>query len=132
MSEKKYLPDHVSSYDELLAVFDEFRVDSEKTRFFVGRDYYDPMAFVINRNVDGEFIVYKMKGDGSKAVRYQGFNERKAVNEFYSKFLSEVSKRPEYAKKLLRTDRTVRSTGNTNTRISGTGAALIGIISVII
>ena len=101
MSEKKYLPEHIDTYEDLIYTFDVFRVDSEKTRFFVDQDYDGPKAYVIKRNGIGEFEVYKRKADGSKAVRYQGSDEAYAVNEFYQKFLEEVRKRPEFAKKLL-------------------------------
>lgn len=127
MSEKKYLPDSVLSYGELINVFDEFRVDSEKTRFYVGQRYEDPKAFVIYRDDDGEFEVYKMKADGSKAVRYRGYNETKAVDEFYQKFLSEVAKRPQFARKLLR-----RQNGPINRSVStGSGQDLSIIVPFI-
>ncbi len=108
-NEKKYLPEKVETYEELKNVFEEFNIDSEKTRFFIGDDYTDPKAFVIYQDDFGDFVVYKMKGDGTRALRYKGKDERHAVNEYYQKFLEEVRKRPQFAKKLLRPDTGTRS-----------------------
>lgn len=101
-NEKKYLPEKVETYEELKSVFEEFRVDPKKTRFFMGSDYTEPRAFVIYQDDFGDFVVYKMKDDGTRALRYKGSDEKHAVNEYYQKFLSEVRKRPEFAQKLLR------------------------------
>ena len=43
----------------------------ETTRFFIGMDYKKPKAFGIYEE-NGEFIVYKNKADGSRAIRYRG------------------------------------------------------------
>lgn len=64
----------------------------EKMRFFVGQDYRQPRAFGIYRDGD-QFIVYKNKGDGSRAVRYHGPDEAYAVNELYAKLLDECHSR---------------------------------------
>ena len=101
-NEKKYLPEKVETYEELKNVFEEFRIDSDKTRFYIGDDYTDPKAFVIYQDDFGDFVVYKMKADGTRALRYKGKDEKHAVNEYYQKFLEEVSKRPEFARKLLK------------------------------
>ena len=61
----------------------------EKTRFFIGMDYKKPKAFGIYEE-NGNFIVYKNKADGSRAVRYQGRDEAYAVNELYLKLKSEI------------------------------------------
>ena len=54
----------------------------EITRFFIGKDYPGPQAFGIFKNeYTGEFIVYKNKSDGTRAIRYQGTDEAYAVNE---------------------------------------------------
>ena len=62
----------------------------EVTRFFIGEDYKEPKAFGIYRNEDGEYIVYKNKADGSRAIRYQGKDEQYAVNELYQKLKDEI------------------------------------------
>ena len=61
----------------------------EVTRFFIGTDYREPKAFGIYQ--DGKnFVVYKNKADGSRAVRYKGPDEAYAVNEIYLKLKSEI------------------------------------------
>ena len=62
----------------------------EVTRFFIGVDYKEPRAFGIYKDGNGDFIVYKNKGDGSRAVRYQGKDEEYAVNELYQRLKDEI------------------------------------------
>lgn len=62
----------------------------EKMRFFIGEDYPAPRAFGIYRAEDGDFVVYKNKDDGTRAVRYKGPDEAFAVNELYEKLKSET------------------------------------------
>lgn len=62
----------------------------EKTRFFIGVNYTKPRAFGIYRNEKGEFIVYKNKDNGQRAIRYQGTDEAYAVNELYQKLKEEI------------------------------------------
>lgn len=64
----------------------------ETMRFFVGEDYRQPRAFGIYQEGD-QFIVYKNKADGSRAVRYHGPDEAYAVGELYDKLLDECHKR---------------------------------------
>ena len=61
----------------------------EITRFFIGIDYRQPRAFGIYQ-AGNEFIVYKNKADGTRAVRYQGTDEAYAVNELYLKLKDEI------------------------------------------
>ena len=64
----------------------------EKMRFFIGVDEPSPRAFGIYR--DGrDFVVYKNKADGSRAIRYRGPDEAFAVNELYQKLRQEVQQR---------------------------------------
>lgn len=63
--------------------------DKEVTRFFIGEDYKGARAFGIYEE-NGEFIVYKNKDDGSRAIRYKGDDEAYAVNEIYLKLKSEI------------------------------------------
>lgn len=63
----------------------------ETTRFFIGEDHKGPQAFGIYQDPqNGEFVVYKNKGDGSRAVRYRGGDEEYAVNEIYQKLKDEI------------------------------------------
>ena len=62
-------------------------------RFFIGEDYSGPKAFGVFQGPDGDFVVYKNKADGTRAIRYKGPNEAVAVNEIYEKLRSEIKKR---------------------------------------
>lgn len=66
------------------------RLPLEKMRFFIGVDYKEPKAFGIYKDESGNFIVYKNKADGTRAVRYRGTDEAYAVNEIYQKMKSEI------------------------------------------
>ena len=46
----------------------------ETTRFFIGINYKKPKAFGIYQDGD-QFIVYKNKANGERAIRYQGTDE---------------------------------------------------------
>lgn len=62
-----------------------------KMRFYIGENYKLPKAFGIYKDeASGEFIVYKNKADGSRAIRYQGKDEAYAVNEIYLKLKDEI------------------------------------------
>lgn len=62
----------------------------EITRFFIGKDIKEARAFGIYIDEHGEFVVYKNKADGSRAVRYKGKDEAYAVNELYQKLKDEI------------------------------------------
>ena len=62
----------------------------ETTRFFIGKDYRGPRAFGIYQD-DDRFVVYKNKGDGSRAVRYNGPDEAYAVKELYERLKLEIA-----------------------------------------
>ena len=78
---------------ELKAFCAERKMPLEKMRFFLGVDYKKPKAFGIYEDEDGNFVVYKNKADGSRAVRYSGKDEAYAVNEIFQKLRSEVQLR---------------------------------------
>lgn len=62
------------------------------TRFYIGIDTRAPRAFGIYKDkVTGDFIVYKNKDDGTRAVRYQGGDESYAVNELYMKLKETIA-----------------------------------------
>ena len=61
------------------------------TRFFIGKDVKEARAFGIYKNSAGDFVVYKNKSDGSRAIRYQGADEEYAVNEIYQKLKAEIA-----------------------------------------
>ena len=61
------------------------------TRFFIGKDVKEPKAFGIYKDDwSGDFIVYKNKANGERAVRYEGKDEDYAVNELYLKLKEEI------------------------------------------
>ena len=65
--------------------------DENITRFFIGKDYKGARAFGIYQDVNGDFVVYKNKSDGTRAERYRGDDEAFAVNELYQKLRSEIA-----------------------------------------
>ncbi|MBR3179269.1 MAG: hypothetical protein IKF49_07110 [Clostridia bacterium] len=85
-----------------------------RMRFFIGEDFREPKAFGIYREGD-EFIVYKNKSDGSRAIRYRGPDEKYAVNELFLKLLDECHNRGIYPDG-------APSKGSGNTKKGGKGA----------
>lgn len=81
--------------EELKAFAKAKNLPLEEMRFFIGIDYKEPKAFGIYEDPDGNFIVYKNKGDGTRAERYRGKDEAYAVNEIYQKMKTEVQIRRE-------------------------------------
>lgn len=61
------------------------------TRFFIGKDVHEARAFGIFRDSSGNYVVYKNKNDGTRAVRYRGTDESHAVRELYERLKAEVS-----------------------------------------
>lgn len=92
------LPTTVSSIEEFKNLFEEFGINSEKVRFYIGEYHLGPKAFGIYQENE-DFIVYKVKDDGSTSIRYKGPDEVYACNELYQKFLEELSKRVSLSKK---------------------------------
>ena len=79
-----------TTIDELLAFCERHELPLAKMRFFIGLDYPGERAFGIYRDGD-EFVVYKNKADGSRAVRYRGPDEAYAVNEIFQKLKEEAT-----------------------------------------
>ncbi|MBR4554151.1 MAG: hypothetical protein IKO27_01010 [Ruminococcus sp.] len=78
---------------ELLEFCQQYQMPLRQMRFFIGEDYPEARAFGIFQGPDGDFVVYKNKDDGSRAVRYKGPDEAYAVNEIYEKLKAETEKR---------------------------------------
>lgn len=75
---------------ELAAWYTDKKLPPEEvTRFFIGKNIEEPKAFGIYQK-NGEFIVYKNKGNGERVVRYKGTDEAYAVNELYMKIKEEI------------------------------------------
>ena len=62
----------------------------EITRFFIGKNITEPKAFGIYQDGSGDFVVYKNKANGERAVRYKGSDEKYAVNELYQRLKAEI------------------------------------------
>lgn len=78
--------------EELKAFAARHGLPLEKMRFFLGENYTGARAYGIYQDDNsGDFIVYKNKSDGSRAVRYRGKDEAYAVNELYQKMKAEVA-----------------------------------------
>ena len=77
--------------DELLAFCERHGLPLAKMRFFIGVDYPGARAFGVYKDADGQFVVYKNKADGSRAVRYRGPDEQRAVSEIFEKLKSEAT-----------------------------------------
>lgn len=61
------------------------------TRFFIGKNITEPKAFGIYFDDHSqEYVVYKNKDTGMRAVRYQGTDEAYAVNELYLRLKQEI------------------------------------------
>ena len=63
----------------------------EVTRFFIGKNITEPKAFGIYRDDNGDFVVYKNKSTGERAIRYKGADEQYAVNELYQRLKAEIA-----------------------------------------
>ena len=63
----------------------------EVTRFFIGKNITEPKAFGIYKDGNGDFVVYKNKSTGERAVRYKGADEQYAVNELYQRLKAEIA-----------------------------------------
>ncbi len=84
--------DQPVTIEELKAWYESKALPSyETTRFFIGEDYSGPRAFGIYQDErTGDFVVYKNKDTGKRAIRYQGTDEAYAVNELYQRLKQEI------------------------------------------
>ena len=86
----KYSTEGPQTIEELKAWCEARNLTPERTRFFVGENYKKPKAFGIYQDSKGDFIVYKNKANGQRAVRYSGPDEAFAVSELYARLLEEI------------------------------------------
>ena len=78
--------------EELKAWYDAHHLPPEEiTRFFIGKNITEPKAFGIYKDGNGDFVVYKNKASGERAIRYQGSDEQYAVNELYQRLKAEIA-----------------------------------------
>lgn len=81
-----------TTIEELRAYCQRHNLPLKDMRVFLGEDYRGAKAFGIYRDEStGNFVVYKNKADGTRAVRYEGNDEAYAVNELYMKINERVS-----------------------------------------
>ena len=72
-------------------------------RTYIGENYTGAKAFGIYKDeVSGNFIVYKNKADGTRAIRYEGPDEAYAVNELYQKMKERVAEQKSHQTKVQR------------------------------
>lgn len=63
----------------------------EVTRFFIGKNIQGTRAFGIYYDEStGNYVVYKNKDNGERAIRYEGKDQSYAVNELYIKLKEEI------------------------------------------
>ena len=78
--------------EELKAWYTAHHLPPEEiTRFFIGKNISEPKAFGIYRDSNGDFVVYKNKSTGERAIRYKGSDEKYAVNELYQRLKAEIA-----------------------------------------
>ena len=97
-----------ATIEELRAYCQYHNLPLKDMRVFLGEDYRGAKAFGIYRDENtGNFVVYKNKADGTRAVRYEGSDEAYAVNELYMKIRERVSEQKRHmgAKGSKATDR---------------------------
>ena len=113
-----------------------------RMRFFIGEDFREPRAFGIYKD-GNEFVVYKNKADGSRAVRYRGPDEAYAVGQIYDKLIEECHNRGIYpdGRPANRSSYSNRSSGyggssydggNGRNRRGGNLTAIIIVIAIVI
>lgn len=82
-----------TTIEELKKWYEDHHLPPEDvTRFFIGKNLKEPKAFGIYKDDSGDFVVYKNKADGQRAVRYKGGDESYAVNELYQKLKDEIAR----------------------------------------
>jgi len=77
--------------EELKEFCEKNNVPIDKFHFHIGENYTGPKAFGIYYDEENkEYVVYKNKSDGTRAVRYHGHDEGYAVNEIYQKLKEQI------------------------------------------
>ena len=81
-----------TTIEELKKWAQDHNLPLKDMRTFIGEDYRGARAFGIYKDEQtGNFVVYKNKDDGTRAVRYEGKDEAYAVNELYLKMKERVA-----------------------------------------
>lgn len=116
--------------EELKALCRAKNLPLEKMRFYIGMDFRQPKAFGIYKDSDGNFVVYKNKGDGTRAERYRGKDEAYAVNEIYQKLRSEIQIRRE--KNSAPPQKSAPKAGSSGKRINSRRAGIAFVVGFIL
>lgn len=88
---QRYSHGQPQTMEELKYWYQEMKLPPEDvTRFYIGKDVHHAKAFGIYRDQNEDFVVYKNKADGTRAIRYQGSDEAYAVNELYQRLQEEI------------------------------------------
>ena len=113
-----------TTIEELKKWYVEHNLPDEKvTRFFIGKDYKEPRAFGIYYDEEKDlYIVYKNKDTGERKIRYEGKDEKYAVNELYMRLKEEIANQKGLNK----------SKSNTNNYLFSTGLFLTHFIGVFV
>lgn len=94
----RFAEEQPKTIEELKAWYVAHNLPPENvTRFFIGKNMIQPRAFGIYQDSKGDFIVYKNKANGQRAIRYQGTDEAYAVNELYQKLKGEIASRKSHS-----------------------------------
>ena len=86
----------VNSIQDIKNLAEKHNIPLTEMRFFVGENYTKPKAFGIYEE-NGEFIVYKNKDNGQRAIRYQGKDEAEAAQILMVKIVEETKLRQKNA-----------------------------------
>lgn len=77
--------------DELRMWAEDNNLPLDDMRTYIGTDYRGAKAYGIYEDKEtGKFIVYKNKADGTRSVRYEGYDQAYAVNELYMKMQERI------------------------------------------
>ena len=104
----------------------------ETTRFFIGKDIKEPKAFGIYKNSKGDFVVYKNKASGERAVRYEGSDEGYAVNELYQRLRAEIADQKEHSRGRSRSSSGYSRNLNRSSRTSSDVSIFLVIFTVVL
>ena len=106
--------------EELRAFANSHHLPLDEMHYYLGENYKGPKAIGIYKDDDtGNFVVYKNKSDGSRAVRYEGKDEAYAVNEVYQKMHTDVMNRK--AQKIAGSNSQTSSSSHSSPSTSGGG-----------
>lgn len=114
--------------DELKRFCTAHNMPLQKMRFFIGEDFREPKAFGIFNDERGNFVVYKNKADGSRAIRYEGPDEAYAVNEIFQKLKSEIALRKQADTSAKRSGKKRRKRRSDSVSVVAVGSCILVVL----